>query len=352
MPNRSSSIRAAAFAGLFIATFAVSFYLLQQRGARQDPEPNLVSDTSGLIEPSDLSYLQSYHHYLRLDHGVDYRVETSSGNRDIDTYAAQRFSDLRIGADGEPGRGLLLVIDPDQDLVRLEVGYGLEGVFPDAFIAYVEERQMVPFFRRGRVSDGIVATTELLITRIQNAKANAGFEDEVWLEGSGGAGARTKARLGQPDTGPAPRHADVDAATTPEATLAAYMDAMRTRNASTELSIYSVATRAMLANWVTTSAQMDNVARSYLSCDATPAIFSQASDFAVIRYRIEDRQCAPWFFTFENDRWRLDLTMMQEAIRFGRGNAWRLVPGVEHPYAFAFDDWSFDRNGFPVQRNR
>jgi len=40
--------------------------------------------------------------------------------------------------------------------------------------------------------------------------------------------------------------------------------------------------------------------------------------------------------------------MMQRAVRFGRNSAWRLLPGVEHEYAYAFVDWRFDANGFPL----
>jgi len=45
--------------------------------------------------------------------------------------------------------------------------------------------------------------------------------------------------------------------------------------------------------------------------------------------------------------WRLDLTMMQSAIRFGCSNAWRFPDGPPADYAFAFNDWAFDGNGFP-----
>ncbi len=39
--------------------------------------------------------------------------------------------------------------------------------------------------------------------------------------------------------------------------------------------------------------------------------------------------------------------MMQRAIRFNHDNYWRLDPNVEHPYGFGFEDWRFDRHGFP-----
>jgi len=146
----------------------------------------------------------------------------------------------------------------------------------------------------------------------------------------------------------APPASAQNAAASPEATLASYMEAMRTRNASPDIYIYSNGTRAMLAEWVMTSAQMNNVERAYRDCAAEPALYGPLKDRAVIRYRLEDRHCSPWFFVYEDEGWRLDLTMMQHAIRFGGGNAWRLIPNVAHPYTFAFEDWRFDRNGFPT----
>ena len=241
----------------------------------------------------------------------------------------------------------MLVIDPAQNLVRLEVGYSLEGVYPDAFIAYIEHRQMVPFFRAGRVADGILATTELIITRAQRAQANAGFENEAWYAGSGGAGATTSARLGEGIEGPTGETGtDKAAGRTPAETLLAYFEAMEARNANPDLALYSPATRRMLKGWVMTSAQMDNVVRIYRRCQAEPTRHS--GGYAVIRYPIPQRACAPFFFELIGGAWALDLTMMQRAVRFGRSNAWRFDPGAEHPYAFAFEDWRFDRNGFPM----
>jgi uncharacterized protein len=106
----------------------------------------------------------------------------------------------------------------------------------------------------------------------------------------------------------------------------------------------------MLKDWVMTPAQMDNVLRSYGSCAPEPARLSPGGRHAVIRYAPAERQCSPWFLALEDGRWRLDLTVMQEAIRFGRDNSWRFADGVPETYAFAFGDWSFDRNGFPAAR--
>ncbi len=39
----------------------------------------------------------------------------------------------------------------------MEVCYGLEGAFPDGFVGYVEDRQMILFFTAGRVAGGVAA---------------------------------------------------------------------------------------------------------------------------------------------------------------------------------------------------
>ncbi|NIR31260.1 MAG: TPM domain-containing protein [Gammaproteobacteria bacterium] len=314
-----------------------------------DRDPPLLYDRAQLIAPAQREQLARHHTYLRRDHDIDYRVQTAGDVGDINRFAVERFAALRVGSASGAGRGLLLVIDPVRDRVRLEVGQALEGVFPDAFIAYLEHRQMVPFFREGRVADGILATTELIVTRVQNAQARAALEGEIRLPGSGGGGATTRARLG---AGRDPRQRQgggpVAAGSDPAATLAAYFRAMDERNADPTLAVYSRETREMLARWTVTSAQMDNVLRTYRQCHPEPARLDPEGAHAVIRYPVAERRCAPWFLTRENGRWRLDLVTSQYAIRFGRSNAWRLASDLPRPYGFAFRDWRFDANGFPL----
>ncbi len=215
-------------------------------------------------------------------------------------------------------------------------------------MAYVERRQMVPFFERARVADGILATTELIVTRAQNAAANAGFEGEAWVAGSGGGGATAAARLG---AGPAPagmkNAGPVPAGRSPGETLAAYLAAMADRNTDPELGIYTAETRGMLSQWVVTPAQMDNVVKAYRRCHPEPPRLDPGGGRAVIRHPPAERACAPWFFERSGAAWALDLTMMQRAIRFGRDNSWHFDPTAEHAYTYAFRDWRLDARGYP-----
>jgi uncharacterized protein len=309
-------------------------------------EAELVIDKAGLLAADRRNRVAVFHGLLLADYDIDYRVVTAGDTGDVDNYSLAQFEALGAGTRSSTGRGLLLVIDPVQDRVRLEVGYALEGTFPDAFVAYVEQRQMVPFFRAGRVADGILATTELIVTRAEAAMTNAGLESEIWLEGSGGAGASTAARLG---AGSDTSYTDtvVSAGSRPADTLARYFAAMQQRNANPGLDIYTPETRRMLADWVMTPAQMDNLVKSYRRCHAETARIDPSGRYAVIRYPIAERRCSPWFFEKLDGVWALDLTMMQRAIRFGRDNSWHFEHSARHPYEYAFADWALDSYGYP-----
>lgn len=311
-------------------------------------EPLLVVDHAQLLDTEELQRLTTFHGLLLTDHDIDYRVVTVEQSDDINTYASRAFAEQQVGASSSKGYGLLLVIERGGQQVRLEVGFGLEGYFPDAFIAYIEHRQMLPFFAAQRVSDGILATTELIVDRAQRYALGGDDPSEPWRAGSGGAGAT--ARIGQARPPPPAIPAEqVRAGRTPEDTLRQYFIAMVARNADPALPVYSAESRSMLRAGVMTPAQMDNLVATYRTCQPQATRYDSAGRRAVIRYPIPQRRCAPWFFLRAGEAWQLDLTMMRDALRFGRDNSWHFAGGVRHPYEFAFTDWRFDRNGFPVR---
>jgi uncharacterized protein len=309
-------------------------------------DPELVEDEAGLLSEAERDRIAEFHGLLEEDYGIDYRIATARQVADIERAAVDRFAQLGIGGEGSGGYGLLLLIDPDGQRVRLEVGRALEGSFTDAFVTYVENRQMVPFFAAGRVADGILATTELIVQRAIEARASGDL-----LAGKGAAlsaGAGATAAIDSNQSAIKARDGEGRAAgATPEATLAAYFELMRAGDAAADHGLYTPETQAMLHGWVMTPAQMSNVVRSYRRCQSEPARMDASGRRAVIRYGIEDRECSPWFFTRSAAGWQLDLVAMQQAIRFGRNNQWHLAPGADQTYAFAFSDWHFDAQGFP-----
>ncbi|TNE30012.1 MAG: TPM domain-containing protein [Alphaproteobacteria bacterium] len=309
-----------------------------------------VYDEANLFDLDQLTGIDQYHAKLLQDHDIDYRVLTVKNDTptDINQLSHTAFREQEVGSFSKSGRGLLLLIDAGQNEVRLEVSAALEPVYTDAFISYLQHRQMIPFFRTDRIADGILATTELIFTRAQDAAAGKEFIPPMESKSIGG-GAANPANIGKGADNSFQNAPDVRAESNdPSVVLQAYLAAREKRNANPSLSIYSAGTRAMLKKWTVTPAQMDNEARSIRRCGAGETRIGDG--YAVIRYAPKERQCSPFFFVFEDGAWRLDLTMMQKAMRFNHRNQWHFDqswPPLSAPYGFAFRDWRFDRYGFP-----
>jgi uncharacterized protein len=307
-----------------------------------------VDDRAHVLEATERARIDAYHAAMRDAHDIDYRVLATGSGADLERTAHDYFETAGVGSLSANGRGLLLVIDTASQRVRLEVSTSLEGVYTDAFVAYVQTRQMAPFFAAGRVADGILATTELIVTRAQEAAEGNEFAPPMPALSMGG-GASALAPIGTTSDASdahAPQTERIDVARLdPLQVVEAYHERMAQRDASPDLALYSNDTVAMLRGWVVTPAQMDNVARTYRRC-AVDGVRIDA-DAAVVRYRVEQRQCAPYFLRREDAAWKLDLTRMSSAIRFNHENEWRFRTPVPSEYAFAFADWRIDRNGFP-----
>lgn len=63
--------------------------------------------------------------------------------------------------------GLVLLVAPNERKVRVEVGYGLEGIVTDALSSVIIQREVVPRFKAGDYPGGIAAATDQLIAQLQ-----------------------------------------------------------------------------------------------------------------------------------------------------------------------------------------
>ncbi len=62
--------------------------------------------------------------------------------------------------------GALLLVAPNERRVRIEGGYGLEGVLTDALTSVIIREQILPRFRAGDMPGGVVAGTEAIATQL------------------------------------------------------------------------------------------------------------------------------------------------------------------------------------------
>tara|TARA_R110002124_G_scaffold129483_1_gene290913 strand:- start:212186 stop:213229 length:1044 start_codon:yes stop_codon:yes gene_type:complete len=337
------------FITLMTLAICIFFYGLPQM------DKKTVYDSAKILTPQQIDSLTQYHAKLLEAYDIDYRVTTLNLLQEIDInlVSHQLFVDRKVGEFSQSGRGILLVVDAKGHKLRLEISAALSPVYTDAFLSYIEHRQMIPFFKAGRVSDGILATSEMMFTRAQEATQRKAFmppRESISI----GAGATNDAEIGSGYVADYKAREGVGyskASNSPEGVMGLYMASLEARDASPYKRFFTLETQLMMSKWTVTAAQMDNEARNIKQC--LPGRTFINGDFAVIRFAITNRQCVPYFFHTQNGRWALDLTMMQKAIRFNHENAWHFdeaYPYLNGPYSFAFADLIFDRNGYPFER--
>jgi uncharacterized protein len=85
--------------------------------------------------------------------------------RDLAELGIEIAEKWKLG-DGKRDDGLIMLVARDERRIRIEVGYGLEGLIPDAVAARVIREVMAPAFQRGDPAAGIEAGFAVLIERL------------------------------------------------------------------------------------------------------------------------------------------------------------------------------------------
>jgi uncharacterized protein len=62
--------------------------------------------------------------------------------------------------------GALFIVVPSEHQVRIEVGYGLEPILTDALSEVILDQRVLPKFRQGDISGGVVAGTDAIIEQL------------------------------------------------------------------------------------------------------------------------------------------------------------------------------------------
>jgi hypothetical protein len=310
-----------------------------------------IDDGAGLLSKRQRSRLEEFQQLLLNEQDTHLLIVTlKDPASDIDATAVELFDRHCLGEATAAARGLLLLIDPHNKQVRIEVGYDLEGILPDVTIAAIEHEQMLPFFLRQRVAAGIEALTELIVAKLMRSEDPQEPLPTQELEHySGGAGARIDIVQEERQAVYSAKEIDFySAQPTPMETLECYLQSLQMRIKSPELGLYTEETKEFLRNWLITDAQQKNALRD-LNAVLAEAQVLELGDYAVIRFPQTQRKAAPHFLRRSTNGWQLDFATMSKTIRFNHRNQWHFV-SMDFPYAEAFTDWSFDANGFPITR--
>ncbi len=133
-----------------------------------------VVDDAHLLQPAQIAALDAKLAGLEAQSQRQVVVATvpSLGGDDIDDYANKLFRAWGIG-NKQRNDGLLLVIAPTEHKVRIEVGYGLEGIVTDAISSLVIRDDLAPKFKAGDFNGGINAAVDALIAQLRLPDAEA-----------------------------------------------------------------------------------------------------------------------------------------------------------------------------------
>ena len=140
--------------GLFFAFFLVFF-----ANAFALDVPALkgrVNDYANVISKNDEKELTEYLASLDEQTGIQIAVLTipSLKGEDIAAFGVKVAENWKLGQAGEDNGALLLVAMDEREL-RIEVGYGLEGLLTDAKCGLIIRNVIIPEFKDGDYSGGI-----------------------------------------------------------------------------------------------------------------------------------------------------------------------------------------------------
>ena len=95
---------------------------------------------------------------------------------DVFDFAYKLFSKWGVGSKSDSGIGILLVEEARE--IRFITGYGVEGALPDAICKRIQTQYMLPHFRNGDYSSGMIAGVAAIRARLNGSELDAGGNDD------------------------------------------------------------------------------------------------------------------------------------------------------------------------------
>jgi uncharacterized protein len=134
-------------------------------GPKFPPLTGRVVDDAGVLSAStqtELTDMLADHERATGEQVVVVTLPSLQGYT-IEDYGYQLGRHWGIGQKGV-NNGVLLIVAPKEHKVRIEVGYGLEGTLTDAISSNIIQNYILPSFKRGDYSAGIVAGTTSILS--------------------------------------------------------------------------------------------------------------------------------------------------------------------------------------------
>ena len=145
---------------IFLLIFLVSIPIAVFAYTSPGKPTGYVNDFAGVLSADQEQTIENKLHSLETSTGVQFSVVTvdSLGDETVETYATRLFQEWGIGSK-DKDTGLLILVVPNDKEVRIEVGYGLEGILNDAKVGAIGRSTLSVAFETGDYYNGIFNAT-------------------------------------------------------------------------------------------------------------------------------------------------------------------------------------------------
>ncbi len=145
---------------LILLGIAAFLYIFPAAAAEKFPAPRgAVNDYAHIITPDVKTKMESLSREVldKTGTSIVVAVMPSIGENDARSYANELFRKWGIGEKGKD-RGVLIFLTMKEKQVRIEIGYGVEGILPDGLIGEILDENFMPAARTGDYAAGLYNT--------------------------------------------------------------------------------------------------------------------------------------------------------------------------------------------------
>lgn len=155
-------------AARYLIAATIALFALVAQAALQFPVlTGRVVDEAGILSPAARAELDAQlaaHEKATSNQVVVVTLKSLQGD-DIADYGYQLGRHWGIGQKGK-NNGVLLIVAPNERKLRIEVGYGLEGVLTDAESRVIIESVIKPYFKQGNYDQGVRAGVSAILAAL------------------------------------------------------------------------------------------------------------------------------------------------------------------------------------------
>jgi len=127
-------------------------------GEEKFPRPTgAINDFAGVIPAEYEGRMKGIAEETLRKTGTSIVVATfpTAGDIPPEEFANRLYADWGIGKKGED-KGVLIFLALQERRIRIETGYGVEGILPDGIVGEILDRHAVPYLRKGDYGRGLL----------------------------------------------------------------------------------------------------------------------------------------------------------------------------------------------------